>query len=357
MRWFSILAILFICFATSAFWYFGLHESPLVYAAEDGRIDTGRAIQYWKTQIAEQGAESSHAEMVRDAMRLPVPFRHTLAHSFGSALYETGGLETIRYCGDEFLYGCYHQFIGLSTNEFGIPVIRKLKEACDQSSEFTSTCAHGIGHGLLSAFGYEERDLTKALDECRTVYEKPSDRHICADGVFMEFNLLEIATLEEGRTPREFTAEGAYGPCLSVEEEFVAGCIYELADWWYTTITPSSPEPYAIYKDMGALCRALPLTNDRRAACFVGIGFPAAQRELFDVRRIKAACGAASEDESEDISCKAGVARRFYENGMPHERVCAALGLSGDGEAYCKTLVALPRYQGLELPAPHEWRP
>ena len=117
--------------------------------------------------------------------------RHAVAHEFGALLYQMEGLDALSVCDDAFFFGCHHAFLGEAISDHGVEAIHIMDEACNES--FTdSACQHGIGHGLVSYYGYDRDDLDKALEQCGTLTDKGPAAG-CGGGVFMEYNFRTMA--------------------------------------------------------------------------------------------------------------------------------------------------------------------
>ena len=324
LRYSGVMILACLVLAAVAFYEYRAVQTP-PYMHGD-KIKILEAIQYWKDRISVAGPERAHDEMARQGENMAAS-RHILAHTFGEALYAVGGLTDISYCGaGEYLFGCYHQFIGLATAQYGSSVMRKLKDGCENVNS-PLNCSHGIGHGLISTYGYSMKGVQKSLAECHSFYEQQMQRGICADGMFMEYNLQEITTLDQNRIPRTFSSEHALEPCFSIGSEFKDECIYELPLWWYAALSASSTDVHLTFGTMGDYCRKISDTHGQNI-CFIGIGFPAAQSLHFDVEKIADACRATSRTPKDYMLCASGAAERYVENSVAHENICGREGRS-----------------------------
>jgi hypothetical protein len=345
----GIAIIIVSILGLGVFGYLRLRTPPYMIK---GRVDVHKAIQYWQERINLVGPERAHEEMIERGKTTAQ--QHTLAHAFGEALYDSGDLSKVRYCGNEYLYGCYHQFIGLAALQFGISVVGELKNACG-SANGDVRCAHGIGHGILAAVGYSESDVNRSLSLCHSLYEESEEQGTCADGVFMEYNLQEMTELgSEGlldRSPRPYKESEAYQPCLRLKE-FQPECVYEQPLWWsYALMTEGLAFDDTLPK-MGELCRTLSPSEEMKRVCFVGIGFPVAQYKRFDIPKIIAACAMVGSGD-ERVQCLVGSARRFIDNAMQHDNICADIGLTGRDEMYCKQFSFGPRDAAIRAGIPY----
>ena len=321
-----------------------MHRSAPPYM-HGGTLNLNAAISYWRERIRAVGPQAAHDEMVMQGKNIGP--QHNLAHTFGEALFDEGSLPYIKYCGaGEYLYGCYHQFIGLASLHFGSSILGTLKDTCGSSS---TGCTHGIGHGLLSARDYTIPSLKTALGDCASIYDDRGDQGNCADGVFMEYNLQEMTTFYTGDIQpiaRAFNEADAYSPC-DTTSAFKNECIYELPLWWWFAIPPTASSTERS-RSLGRLCAVMP-DRMQREICELGLGFPIAQWEAFSPAAIRADCAAAAMGD-EYVRCAAGAARRFYENGLLKPSTCTDLGLAGSGLSYCERVVSSPRMEMFTLP-------
>lgn len=296
----GVLAVTLAFLSFYFYWYFTADESA--------RVQEQLAL--FREIIASDGPMSARDTLVEKGRLLPRTSAHTLAHVFGEALFNAGGLPYLKYCGaGEFLFGCYHQFIGMAAARHGPSVISRLKEICDILEEYRMSCVHGIGHGLLAGSSHESDSLTHALAQCKALFSVENERQICADGVFMEYNLHTSASVDAAMH-RAFQLSNAYTPCVDISAEFRDQCIFELPLWWYYSLSAETTTE-GTFKEMGELCRDAPPAISRDA-CFTGVGFPVAIAAQGTQQQLEALCAAASLGETEYSMCLAGARSCFY---------------------------------------------
>jgi hypothetical protein len=226
---------------------------------------------------------------------LPVEEQHGYAHTFGHELYLAEGEKGISVCDAQYNLGCFHQFLGDAIADMGTTSVTRLYNECGAVIGNRDTCMHGLGHGILSAFGYKEQDLEQALALCAAV------THVrgysgCSGGVFMEYNLRTIASAE-GRLGIRPPEHDIYAPCSQVPANERSTCLFWLPQWWFM-----SEQDFGV---LGTRCAA----SEFPQPCFEGIGYIAPVTLAFNPGKIRAAC----------------------------DRV----GESGHGRAYCRSMAAL----------------
>jgi hypothetical protein len=320
-------------------------QSPIESIIAQKPTNYSKVTSYFVERIAEVGPQKTHDEMVAFALSNDKSGNHFLAHALGAALYKSGGPEYLSYCGSgEFGFGCYHQVLGMSMSEYGTHMLDTLKEVCLKTG-IQGGCAHGIGHSLTASFGYEFPDVKKAANSCLTIYKEEDPRLVssCSGGVFMEYNLREIATAEEGASSflyREYTPEDPYNPCADITNDSQATCIYELPRWWIGVLSHSNSKD--LFAQLGDLCRALPDSlRPFLDACFVGVGYAVSSSGGSDLNNELSLCSAAGHTSRERELCLSEVAHRYYFKKrlyLLNVPPCEAFGFSGDGNL-CEKIV------------------
>ncbi len=264
----------------------------------------------WYSLIQQEGPLKAHDDFVftgRDEAPLTA---HMDAHAFGEALYRAGGSTYLVYCGaGEFLFGCYHQFIAAAATARGPDIIADLIPLCQQSDEPYS-CIHGIGHGLMAAYGDGQDALPTSLQQCKNLFSKDSEQQICADGVFMEYNLHMSTSADAMTDHRALTDANVYTPCTDTDPTVKDQCIFELPLWWYYSLR-NSQATSTLFAQIGSWCDNAPSTISKKA-CFTGIGFPVAIETGSDARQYNVFCSTATEAASDKTLCVAGARSCFY---------------------------------------------
>lgn len=239
--------------------------------------------------------------------------QHLNAHIFGEELYSREGMNGFPVCGPDFGYGCYHGFIGALITAQGIQAVGKLDAACIKAyGPLALGCFHGLGHGLVSYYGYGEKDLNNALSVCATLSWKGLYGG-CADGAFMEYNLRTMQA-DTGGQNRPFSSENPFAPCPSVESRFRASCYFGEAEWWRQSFTGDADAAMRI----ATYCTKLS-TADDRSACFRGLGYAYSPFLDFDAGKGSAFCATLASVPGARIGCAEGYAWSLYANGKEKE--------------------------------------
>ncbi len=256
-------------------------------------------VGFWEDVVRAEGALSAYEMLMRATENKSIGEQHEWAHAFGSALFRVEGVEGIRVCDSRFSYGCFHQFLGDTILSLGAESIPQLNQICfDQLSENPLSCQHGIGHGALAAFGYDDESLRKALSECKAL---PGADLIggCYGGAFMEYNVRTM--LAEKAAPREYLGNPLH-PCDSLDEAYQIACIYWQPQWWSQTVARGLAKNDA-FAMMGSYCGGLSPILQR--TCFEGIGNIVSFEADFDPAKVRTLCDATSRDAADRLACRA----------------------------------------------------
>lgn len=119
------------------------------------------------------------------------PQAHGIAHGLGIAAYRSPETvaATFASCPNTQIAGCYHGVIqgyfldvAARTGEVSAAALNALCQPHRASPPLYYECTHGMGHGLMAAYGHR---LPDALARCDLV-EDPTARDSCWGGAFME---------------------------------------------------------------------------------------------------------------------------------------------------------------------------
>ena len=260
---------------------------------------------FWEGRISEVGKVAAYEEFAESIADLTTG-KHIQAHVFGGALYDKEGFEGFTACDSRFLYGCMHEFIGRSILETGIQAASKLNDLCvSELGERAHFCQHGIGHGLVSYFGYTENNLKEALEVCSKI--SGTERiGACFGGIFMEYNLQNMLG-DEGQVR---VSESYLEPCNNLSKKFLASCIYWQSQWWRNGPLSSFGSDEEVFKEMGKYCYEI--TDERRLIdiCFQGVGNIIAPGVDFDTALSVRMCEAATVSGHDSALCRAAAAKR-----------------------------------------------
>lgn len=287
-------------------------------------------VQYWKNRIDRQGGADAYEAFAAIVMTQDRHFQHTNAHLFGEALYKAEGVDGLSVCDTRFAYGCFHEFLGQAIAVLGVESIPALNDECfSVLTQSPPSCQHGIGHGTMAAFGYDEDALQRALNECKNLkYNDPIGG--CYGGVFMEYNLRTM--LGDGATPRSFD-ENPFAPCDTLESTFIPACMYWQPQWWAQTVVHDLP-PIDAYRSMGALCRAFSGPEYDRS-CFEGIGNIVADGSGYNAVHVRELCDVAGSSLEERLWCRSIGANHFGIDVGFEAAAEVCNDLQGDAHRYC----------------------
>lgn len=264
-------------------------------------IDEKGESEHWLERVKAVGGRKAYAEFATHVAELDYPSQHTVAHFFGRALYEIEGLKGVSVCDDRFAYGCFHEFLSYAVAGHGVSVIKDLDAVCQTQPTLlkAAACQHGIGHGLVSYFGYTQKDLSGALDACKTL-KNPDSMGGCYAGAFMEYNRHSMIALDAGaRIP---TKENFMTPCDTVSDEYKAVCALWQPLWWQGEMFKGAHDEKTMAQ-MGEMCRAFGEKVGYKETCFYGIGFVSAPETLTERPDALAMCPAASKTKEERQWC------------------------------------------------------
>lgn len=331
LRYIALLALLFalcgIAYAIKE------HTRPANFAASKQRfIERIRTI----------GGRSAFEEFLRDTSSMKPFDAHTMAHVFGEALYAAEGIDGFADCRDDYQHGCVHQFVASAVVDHGLDVVNTLHADCRKLPRDEAVgCEHGLGHGLLAYYGYEQAGVEQALDECLAITDRP--RSYCADGALMEYNLREMATLttKNAFEPRSYVEAQRMTPCTELKDEYGSVCAFQLPIWW-TYAMGGSVE--SRYRRMGLQCRE----SGYIRPCFEGIGFATLDTDPKDPSLL---CSYAAVDGAEHTYCLTGIVRRKSIGIQSGSTICDQLSMTGASRAYCYEYASIDPELSETLPA------
>jgi hypothetical protein len=254
----------------------------------------------WAGRIKKIGGEKAYTQFVQETSKKALRDRHHDAHLFGEALYNSEGKKGISVCDNRFDYGCYHSFMGLAIYTEGVDTVPDLSNKCvEVLGESSGGCQHGIGHGILSFFGYSLDDLNKSTDICSKL--KTHDlTAACLHGVFMEYNF-QTMLLSDGKI-RDFNNRDPYYPCSIIGSNAKNVCFNQQAQWWIVSIK----EPFNTrVQQIDQLCSQLP-TEPFRSECFKGFGIKLIAYLGYNETKAKKVCD--SLKDSGKTMCRSGIA-------------------------------------------------
>lgn len=290
---------------------FLLMVQPIQMNSENGVPSQREGV--WSTQIRVMGPKLAYKSFIATYSQDSLNEQHTRAHEFGADLYHTVGLEGIEVCDRSFQFGCFHEFLGLAIAEKGLPVVSELNDVClrKHSGDVTG-CQHGVGHGVAGYYGYDDEALTEALAVCDRL-DSSTRVGGCYGGVFMEYNLRTLLSVD-GEPPRTFYEEkGPHDPCVTLDTAHQAPCFFWQPQWWQSVFfdewsTQVSRNAMAVR--MGVWCGDI-VDKDNKSLCFRGIGTNIPAVTDWDEIETKYLCDSMPTQRA-TIECRAGAASVFF---------------------------------------------
>lgn len=291
----------------------------------------GERVALWEEQIRRGGGDAAYESFAHAVEDMSYAQRHEQAHAFGAALFKVEGTDGIAVCDDRFSFGCFHQFLGDAIHTLGLGSVIELNARCfDALEKSPLSCQHGVGHGVLSALGYDDDALQKALDTCAAL---PGTDPIggCYGGVFMEYNVRTM--LADEATAREYRGN-PFAPCDTLGGAFTIACMYWQPQWWMQT-SVAGKTVREQFRAMGDYCRTFSKTNELERSCFEGLGNVVSMAADFNPDEARTLCEAAAKTARERLLCLSIAANHF---GLDVSRDAAESVCEGlpDGEhTYC----------------------
>lgn len=303
----------------------------LFFATPEGSRFGSDREAFWMAEIQKSGGVEAYKTFARVVRAYTEPDKHLEAHAFGAALYLTEGVSALSVCDERYGYGCFHQFMGHAISDLGLTSITSLSEACFAVLQSNRAwCQHAIGHGLIAALGYEEKNLTEALSLCRGLpYDDPARG--CYGGVFMEYN---IRTMLGSDTPvREYTGN-LIDVCEIAETASKPTCFYWLPQWWHESHLLEKEDTEA-FATMGSYCDTHAPSQTLLESCYRGIGLITPQTALYEPRYTQALCRAASTDDARFLACLSNAVGIISGVANREDAETACEGLGDISYEYC----------------------
>lgn len=279
------------------------------------------SIAFWRTQIRSLGPVVAYQEFSCPFTGEADLKAHSPAHAFGAALYMEKGLDAAAVCDDRFQYGCLHEFFGRAIAERGLAVVPALDLQCMKSvgTQAAMRCEHGLGHGILAYFGYDQEGRDRAVESCHGI---SGDAGACASGVFMEyFNQTMLA--DQANIPKK-SVEQLFALCASIPLADRAGCVVELPRQWRKSLFENTGTSTKARKDIGTWCESYRATPSLYRACAEGMGNDLYILTGGDETLASNLCAESAQSPQALAYCRAQVSNLLesYKKSEAHARTC-----------------------------------
>ncbi len=315
---------------------------PISQGVQKISVDTDPSTKEWRDRIKAVGATAAYQEFLAAyAMETPTE-QHPRAHVFGRALYQTVGLDGVTVCDQHFNFGCFHEFLGLAIQERGLGIVPTLNEDCiTKLKDNAPGCQHGLGHGIISYVGYDDKDLIKALEVCDKLRGQPPVGG-CLGGEFMEYNLQTMLGDEAHIRPLH---GDPYYPCDTLAEQFQDACYYEQPQWWLMLSWGDRGDQQKrgeLFRRVGQWCAEAPRASLQRH-CYLGIGNNAPPVVDWNEGKMVRECERMPTLDAE-IDCRAAAAGAFFSKSTSQEAPWGTCnGLSAADYDRCVLIAQSPR--------------
>lgn len=300
----------------------------------DGRIKYADEKKYWSERIAAGGGKEAYEDFAESVEALAPRRQHVAAHVFGESLYENVPLvEAVRVCDNRFTMGCFHSLFGTAAVHMGTAAfIEELQTACTNRGArgMERLCLHGVGHGILGSLGYDLDSLKRALVLCEKIPDAGNITTGCWGGVFMEYNVQTLISLDAPE--RHLEEENEYTPCNDLPGAYQPSCMFWQPTWWHVTLSRTQ-DNLDVFRKMGEMCGAH--TDSMLAeACVKGVGFRATWTEGYDATRIAQLCSQMKTFDHRGI-CWRSAAQDLRPSDAHKARSSVCDGLSEKDRAEC----------------------
>ncbi len=156
----------------------------------EGNPTFGELLKRFSALAREKGAPYAF-DVLASADLPPETDLHLIAHEIGHELYVQQGIDGMRVCTQDFRNGCSHAIVVETMQELGDgdEVRALIDAACEKAPGGSSAygmCYHGLGHGVLSFYGFT---LPKTIEFCMKTGTEDREyvqSHECVGGAIME---------------------------------------------------------------------------------------------------------------------------------------------------------------------------
>lgn len=206
---------------------------------------------------------------------------HLLGHAIGDVLYKQEGANGMTACTNDFRNACSHAIVVGLFGDKGEAALPEIIEACKNApggSGAYTMCFHGLGHGVLSYFGYSFEKAAPVCAATGTEAHHNQEVSECLGGMVMEI-------IEGGAHDKDIWSKQrpkylhASKPLSLCQQDFVPTTarymcyvyltpyLFEVAGGDLGNLTPD------VYEKSFSYCATLPETDAiNRDACFGGFG-------------------------------------------------------------------------------------
>lgn len=236
--------------------------------------------KYFQNLAKEKGARYAF-EFLKIAPVPPNTDLHLLGHTIGDELYKQENLQGMTACTNDFRNACSHSIVvGLFWDK-GEEALAPIAEVCRKapgSSGAYTMCFHGLGHGILSYFGYDIKKTIAMCIKTGTPAYQYQESSQCISGAVMEIvgGGFHDRDLWKAQRAKTLNTNKPLGVCtdFGMPDYSKHMCYVYLTPFLWEAVggDPFHPTPETTKKAF-ALCEKIPKTEPQnRNACFGGFG-------------------------------------------------------------------------------------
>lgn len=274
----------------------------------------------WVHEIEAKGPTGAYVYLEKLLATQNASTQHGVAHQFGAALYQIEGVGAITVCGDQFLYGCMHEFVGRAIFDGGLAVAHSLNTQC----EGVVLCEHAVGHGLLAYMGYGWDGAKGAVAVCERHDSVNGFFSGCGGGVFMEY--FTRSMISDANVPFEGGFEEAQAFCSQFSGEVKGTCYF----WFIQSMVGDAKleagvSAESLFSKVAQLCDVL--DAEMRVYCVAAAGQASVSVGGYTAMGLPALCDLVVKNNKEIALCRS-YAGRVLEGTVSRDeaiRICNGL--------------------------------
>jgi hypothetical protein len=255
------LLLVFVCVVSSLFLVqfifdaFGDRDSFPSITAEEEKMR-----EYWRNEIQLYPADVVYRNFIDSYSAQDENGWHGAMHILASLLYERYGLEALQFCDESFQQACYHELMSSFAFEGKATQADEISDLCGKDWN----CLHGVGHGLVMYYGYDQETLSATLSKCPQEHQNFIEG--CQSGMFMEFITRTMGS-SRGEIQKS-THQVDQNFCLEVELAYRDACHFVMVE---SIVARADQSQKDITASVNEYC--LESAKGFEDACFKGAGF------------------------------------------------------------------------------------
>lgn len=274
---------------------------------------------YWEREVKNNPADVVYDSFVESYIEQDENRWHWAMHVLASILYDRYGADALEFCDNSFQNACYHEIMSSFSYEGKVVEQSEIATLC----EGNWNCSHGIGHGLVMYYGYDQETLTGILERC-PIELSVVPIESCQSGVFMEFITRTMGAPRGELDAIKNTVDKDL--CSEIEPAYRGPCHFVMVEFVVAHTDPTKKE---VADAIGEYCRQFAVGYEDD--CFIGAGFNAkflTKEYTEGISLCKDIAGGQGEHED---SCLGALAMQymFFNRKEISEMICDEVSLQG----------------------------